>query len=189
MSSADAPTGSPWPSVGLALVCAAALAGGLVWQARREVVAVHGATHYRAIDATLATAGRLLPEAPTALAAAGFEVVIDVRTPEEGTEDERVAVEAAGLRYLNLPVTGTPERAQFAAFSAALAGERSHKVLVHCSSNKRASTMVMLHRVTREGVPYAVARRDLEAVWQPRSGWERYIAGILADPPPAPGAP
>lgn len=179
------PLGDPWPSVAAAFAVAAAIAGGLVWQARQDLGAVHGATRYHEVDARTGTAGRLLPGAPEQLKAAGYEVVIDLRGADEpGQPEERAAVEAAGLRYLSTPVGGTPTREQFAAFSAAFAAERERKVLVHCASNKRASAMVLLHRVTREGVALAEARRDLDAVWQPSKGWNEYIAGVIADPPP-----
>jgi hypothetical protein len=82
-------------------------------------------------------------------------------------------------------VQGSPSRDDFAPFSAALAAERGRKVLVHCSSNKRASAMVLVHRVTREGVPLATARRDMDALWQPRKGWKDHVAGLIADPPAA----
>lgn len=185
-----APLGNPWPSVAAAFAVAAALAGGLVWQARQDTHAVHGATWYHEVDPKLATSGRLLPGAPEALKAAGFEVVIDLRGAEEpGQPEERALVEAAGLRYVSAPVKGTPDRADFAPFSAALAAERGRKVLVHCASNKRASAMVMVHRVTREGVAEADARRDMDAVWQPRQGWKDHLAGLIADPPPAAAEP
>lgn len=180
------PLGNPWPSVAAAFAVAAALAGGLVWQARQDTGAVHGATRYHEVDAKLGTAGRLLAGAPELLRAAGYEVVIDLRTPEEtGQPEERALIEAAGMRYLSTPVKGSPAREDFAAFSAALAAERGRKVLVHCSSNKRASVLVMVHRVVREGLPEAEARRAMDAVWQPRKGWKDHVAGLIADPPPA----
>jgi uncharacterized protein (TIGR01244 family) len=180
------PLGNPWPSVVAAFAIAALIAAGAAWRAQRALGAEHGASAYHEVDAGLATAGWLSHAAPAELKAAGFEVVIDLRTAkEQGVAAEREAVEAAGLRYINSPVSGPPSREQFAAFSAALAAERPHKVLVHCATNKRASTMVMLHRITRERVAPAEARRDLEAVWTPNPRYEAFIAGVIADPPPA----
>jgi hypothetical protein len=49
--------------------------------------------------------------------------------------------------------------------------------------------MVMVHRVTREGVAEADARRDMDALWQPRQGWKDHLAGLIADPPPAAADP
>jgi len=181
------PTGGPWPSVALAFAIAAAVAGLLAWREQQDLGAVHGATRFVPVDATLATAGRLLPGAPEQLKAAGFEVVIDLRGPDEpGQPEERAAVEAAGLRYVGSPVAGTPKVEDFVAFSQALAAERPRKVLVHCASNKRASTMVMLHRATREGVPAGEARRAMDAAWQPRKAWADFVDGVLAAPPPVP---
>lgn len=180
------PLGNPWPSVAAAFAVAALVAGGAAWRAQQSLGEVHGATRYHEVDATLATAGWLRTGASAELKAAGYEVVIDLRTAKEpGRDAERAALEAAGLRYVSVPVSGAPKREQFEAFSAALAAERGRKVLVHCATNKRASAMVMLHRVIREGVPEADARQHLDAGWTPNPAWQKAIAALIADPPPA----
>ena len=55
----------------------------------------------------LVAAGRPSPEAVASLKARGFRTVIDLRTPTEpGFAEEKAAVEAQGLRYVNVPVAG-----------------------------------------------------------------------------------
>jgi uncharacterized protein (TIGR01244 family) len=82
----------------------------------------------------------------SALAAGGLRTVIDLRTPGELKDrDERAEVEAAGLRYVALPIAGhagvTPENAR--ALSALLADAHG-PVLVHCASGNRAGGLLAL---------------------------------------------
>ncbi len=57
----------------------------------------------------LITGGQPLPEHLAALKVAGCDVVVDVRDPmEDQPIDAPAAVRAAGLDYLNIPVSHTP---------------------------------------------------------------------------------
>lgn len=92
------------------------------------------------------TAGQPAAGDWAALAGGGVRTVIDLRTPGELKDrDERAEVEAAGMRYLALPIAGhagvTPENAK--ALSALLAGARG-PVLVHCASGNRAGGLLAL---------------------------------------------
>lgn len=94
----------------------------------------------------LYTAGQPAAGDWSALAAAGVRTVIDLRTPGELKDrDERAEVEAAGMRYVALPIAGhagvTPENAK--ALSALIAGARG-PVLVHCASGNRAGGLLAL---------------------------------------------
>src|SRR5262245_49955703 len=64
-----------------------------------------GIANYKRINAGLAAGGTVSPEALRELKAMGFQTVIDLRTEEEGTLQEKAAVEALGLRYVSVPVT------------------------------------------------------------------------------------
>lgn len=89
-----------------------------------------------------------------ALADAGVRTVINLRTAGElEGRDERAEVEAAGLRYVEIPVAGasgiTAENA--AALNAALqAGGES--VLLHCASGNRAGGLLAV-ALQQQGVP------------------------------------
>lgn len=135
--------------------------------------------NFHQVSPSLATAGAPQPGDLVALKAAGYTLVIDLRTPEEGLEADRAAAAALGLEWVNVPVTRAPERAQLAALSAVLDAHPQAKTLVHCASNKRASTMVMLDQVTRRGVPVAEARRHVDAVWTPSAPWQAFIDETL----------
>ncbi|MGN6152435.1 MAG: beta-lactamase hydrolase domain-containing protein [Lysobacteraceae bacterium] len=94
----------------------------------------------------LYTAGQPAAGDWSTIAAGGVRTVIDLRTPGELKDrDERAEVEAAGLRYVALPIAGhagvTPENAR--ALSALLADAHG-PVLVHCASGNRAGGLLAL---------------------------------------------
>lgn len=136
----------------------------------------------RVVSPDLVTAGALREGELDALRAAGFDLVVDLRTAEEGVAAERDAAAAAGLRWVNVPVGRSPTRAQLDALSTVLEANPGARTLVHCASNRRASTLVMLHQVTREGRDAAAARADVEAVWTPSPVWQTFIDETLATP-------
>ena len=61
----------------------------------------------------------------------GFRSVVDLRGPNEGTESEKKAVESAGLRYFNIPVTnGLPTPTQIAEFGRIVGDVNNVTVLI-----------------------------------------------------------
>lgn len=94
---------------------------------------------------TIVTGGQPAPEHITALQAAGVSLVLDLRDPMEPRPfDEPAAVRAAGLEYVNVPVsaaTMTDETLDRILAVLREAGERS--VFFHCASASRVGgTMI-----------------------------------------------
>jgi uncharacterized protein (TIGR01244 family) len=113
--------------------------------------------NYDRASPNVATAGLLKAGAIGELRALGFKTVIDLRGPEEGIAEERAAVGAAGLTYINIPVTAkAPAPDQIAPFAAAIENPANWPVLVHCVSANRVGAMWALYRAAR-GVPPEVA--------------------------------
>ncbi|MCA9609471.1 MAG: tyrosine-protein phosphatase [Myxococcales bacterium] len=82
----------------------------------------------------------------TAAAAAGYTLVVDLRTETEaGQPEERATVEGLGMRYESLPVAGadgvTPEAA--ARLDAILAAAEG-PAIVHCASGNRVGALMAL---------------------------------------------
>jgi len=75
------------------------------------------------------------------LAAHGFKTVIDMRTVNEGTREEKALVEGAGMVYVNIPMTvANISDEHLNAFTNAI--EKSPKpILVHCGSGNRAGAI------------------------------------------------
>ncbi len=96
--------------------------------------------------AGITTAGQPSAADLSAVAAAGYKAVIDLRAPQEdrGLEEQKT-VEMLGMSYVNLPVEGatgvTYENA--AALDKLLAG-LPKPVLVHCTSSNRVGALLAL---------------------------------------------
>lgn len=75
------------------------------------------------------------------LAAHGFRTVIDMRTANEGTREEKALVEGARMIYINIPMTvANISQEHLEAFTKAI--EQSPKpILVHCGSGNRAGAI------------------------------------------------
>jgi protein tyrosine phosphatase (PTP) superfamily phosphohydrolase (DUF442 family) len=95
----------------------------------------------------------------------GVGVVVNLREPEELTWDEASAVEAMGMHYFSVPVSGAlPFSAQaFDRIEEIVASHPNQQVLIHCSSSNRAAGWLATHLVQREGMAVedalAVGRR------------------------------
>lgn len=109
----------------------------------------------------LVAAGRPSAEAVAALKARGFRTVIDLRTPTEpGFADEKAAVEAQGLRYVNVPVAGGAfSGADVDAVKAALDQAPDGPVLLHCASSNRVGAVWAVLKA-REGMPVDAALEE-----------------------------
>ncbi len=97
--------------------------------------------NYNRAAPDIATSGLIGDGGESVLAAHGFKTVIDMRVANEGTNREKALVEAAGLVYVNIPMTVaniSPEHVE--AFTQAL--QKSPKpILVHCGSGNRAGAI------------------------------------------------
>ena len=102
-------------------------------------------TNFRAPSDTVLSSGQPSEEQLRAMADAGVRHVINLRTPEEEVDfDERSAVEALGMRYYSIPVSGaaginTENAASLQAVLASLGGEPA---LVHCATGNRVGGLM-----------------------------------------------
>lgn len=92
----------------------------------------------------LYTGGQPGTEDWSALAAAGVRTVVDLRAPGElQGRDARAEAEAAGLRYVRIPVAGASAiDADKAAQLSALLSGADGAVLVHCASGNRVGGLL-----------------------------------------------
>lgn len=140
------------------------------------------AVNYNRATPNVATAGQLGEGGVEALKALGFKTIVDLRGPEEGVAQEEAAVTAAGLRYVNIPVTAkAPAAAQVAPFAAVIEDPLNWPVLVHCVSANRVGTMWALYRATK-GVPGEVAMEEGRAIGM-KASRETALRAQLGLPP------
>lgn len=113
--------------------------------------------NYNRLRPFLATGGSIDLAEVDSLKEKGFRTIIDLRTAEEGTADERAAVEGAGMTYVNLPIAkGAPTDEQIADLAALLEDEKAAPVLLHCASGNRVGAAWAIYRA-RSGIPLEIA--------------------------------
>ena len=110
----------------------------------------------------LYTAGQPAASDWAAIKARGVRTVVNLRAPGELKDrDEAAEVRAAGLRYVEIPVSGAEgiNPANARALHAALAPAHGGGGLVHCASGNRAGALLALEQRDFDGV---AAERALE---------------------------
>jgi len=136
-----------------------------------------------AIDDRLATAGQPKEGGLTALAAAGFEVVINLALhddPRYSLADEPGTVAALGMRYVHIPVQfKAPQLVDLKMFYAAMEANIASKQFVHCASNYRVPVFLALYRIQRLGWSQDEAFAKMREVWEPDEIWQAFIAQAL----------
>ena len=110
------------------------------------------AMNFHRISSKLATGGHFTGDGISALKDQGVSLVIDLRN--EPPDDQAQRLEAADIRYINVPVVWkAPEAEDFATFARHMAENQGEHIFVQCQANYRASAMTYAYRVGKDGVP------------------------------------
>lgn len=127
-----------------------------------------GATNVTRVDAVLMCGGATTADAYPALKKEGFVSVINLRQAEEPGADipgSRSAAEAAGLRYIHIPVNSkSPETASVDAFLAAVTEKKNQPMYIHCGSANRVAAMWLIKRIVVDGWDAAKATDEATAI-------------------------
>ena len=97
-------------------------------------------------DANTVVTGKLSPEKIAKIAEAGIEHIINLQPDSALSFDEKSAVEAAGIHYTHLPISGADDLKQvnLLAFDKALRAHHGKKTLLHCGSGNRVGACMAL---------------------------------------------
>lgn len=145
--------------------------------------------NYSVLEPNVAASGQPTPEGLRRLAALGFETVVNLRTEQEGAEAERTVVEAAGLRYVSVPVTAeTLSLASITAVETALADPAAGQVLLHCASSNRVGAVWAAIQM-RRGKPVEQAEAAGRAAGLKNPALLERVRRLLAEPTPMPPMP
>jgi protein tyrosine phosphatase (PTP) superfamily phosphohydrolase (DUF442 family) len=80
------------------------------------------------------------------------------------------------MRYIHIPVDfQNPTEEDFAQFRAAFTALGDAPVHIHCIANYRVSAFLYRYRCQVLGMDEALARVDLEKIWQPTPIWAAFI--------------
>jgi protein tyrosine phosphatase (PTP) superfamily phosphohydrolase (DUF442 family) len=148
---------------------------------RAAVAAIY---NYRPIDARLATSGQPNEEQLAAIAAEGYEVIINLALhddPRYSLPDEAGTARALELDYVHIPVKfGAPTAQDLYTFFEAMEYHAHRRIWVHCAANMRVTAFLGLFLVLRQGYSEERAFEPMRSVWNPNPTWSAFIASQLA---------
>jgi len=164
---------------GIFLLVITSIIGSLLYaHSTKPVSSMKEINNFHFVSEQLASSGMLALEDYQHIQDYGFKHVVNL-IPGMQLKEKR-HVESLGLSYQQIPVAWSePTLDDFKQFVKLMKSYGEDKVYVHCQLNWRASSFVYLYRVTQLGIPHEEALRDLEAVWEPRDGWENFIADTV----------
>ncbi len=112
------------------------------------------------------TGGQPRPEHFAKLKADGVKAVLNLRQPSEHRADEeKQAVEAAGLKYYNIPVNyQNPSSADFDQLLKITDDPANRPMFIHCTAAIRVGAFWMIRRVLRDGVSTDAALAEARKV-------------------------
>jgi uncharacterized protein (TIGR01244 family) len=141
--------------------------------------------NYRQAAPDLATSGQPREDQLAAIAAAGYDTVINLALhddPRYALHDEATSVAALGMEYVHIPVQfGAPTAHDLAQFCDAMDRLEGHRVWVHCAANMRVTAFLGLYWQLRAGWPGELAFALMRSVWQPNDVWSSFIAAQIAN--------
>ena len=100
------------------------------------------------------------------LKADGVKAVLNLRQPSEHrADDEKAAVEAAGLKYFTVPVAfGAPTDAMADEFLKITDDPANRPMFIHCTAAIRVGAFWMIRRVLRDGLSIDAALEEAHKV-------------------------
>lgn len=127
-----------------------------------------GAHNVTRVDAVLMCGGATTDDAFPALKKEGFAAVINLRMPDEPGVDiprSRSAAEAAGLKYVSIPVRGAaPDPAAVQTFLAAVQDQSNQPMYIHCGTANRVGAMWLVKRMLVDGWDVQRATEEATAI-------------------------
>lgn len=152
--------------------------------AQEEGPALNDILNYREYSPFFASAGQPTAEQLQLVRNAGYERVIYIAfsNNQNALSNEDLIVKGLGMDYVHIPVDWTnPSTRDFHTFVDVMQRDPEVKTLLHCQVNARATAFSFLYRVIYENVPIALAKADMNTVWEPNAVWRDFIFSILAE--------
>lgn len=140
-----------------------------------------GVPNFHQVNEHLYRGGQPANAAWNSLAHLGIRTVIDLRpTGEHSTTSEARAVQAAGMRYVNVPMKGfvAPSDAEVSKVLALFDSNSDGSVFVHCRrGSDRTGTVIACYRITRDHWKNDKALKEATAygMYSFEVGMRRYI--------------
>jgi uncharacterized protein (TIGR01244 family) len=118
-------------------------------------VQLSGVRNFHQVNEHLYRGGQPTEEGFKNLAKLGVKTVVDLRLMDEhSTSDEKRIVEAAGMRYVNIPMQGvvTPREESISKALKLMTSQADGPVFVHCRRGAdRTGTVIAVYRMAHDG--------------------------------------
>ncbi len=120
--------------------------------------------NFKPLTNNISTSGSIGARGYAALKAASFDMIIDLRTPPEGTKAEQKQVNANRMAYSNIPLDGRNiSKGQVAQLNDILNANKGKKILIHCVSANRVGALWTALQLSKN-VPKATAFKQGRAI-------------------------
>lgn len=130
---------------------------------------------------SLSSSGKPTLEQLTAIAEAGFEVLINLLPLDQTPAEEPDLIKNKGLEYVSIPVFwDSPEQYDIAQFFQAMNQAQGKRVFVHCAANMRATAFLYLYHVLILKQNEPEIRAMMHRIWEPNPIWSRFIEQTLS---------
>jgi len=168
-------TGDSTPAVQISDILRVMRRGTLLWivvfvamsaslaAAPPEKVVVPGINNFWRVDNTISTGGTIMSRdmAIPVLKKRGMRTVINLAGGADA-EAERMAVEAAGMKYLLYPINANqPDQAPIDDILKALNDRANYPIFIHSGAGHRAAVSLMIKRVMTDG--WDIEKAGIEA--------------------------
>ena len=127
---------------------------------------VPGISNFDRVDAHVYRGGQPTEEGFQYLAHSGVKTIIDLREPGDRSTAEQAMVTAAGMKYINVPMTGLtpPTDAEITRILAILEDGSTGPVFVHCRRGAdRTGAVIGAYHIDHDGWDNARALADAKA--------------------------
>ncbi|NNF62337.1 MAG: hypothetical protein HKN06_13550 [Gammaproteobacteria bacterium] len=114
--------------------------------------------------------------------AAGVDIVINLRLPDEVDFDQAAAVDSRGMQYFNVPISRDGpsfDPGAIEMISELVAANSNQQILLYCSSGNRASAWYAIDLVRQRGVQPDEALRIARATGLTRASMEQRVQEYL----------
>ena len=141
-------------------------------------MAIDDIRNFVALSEQLATAGQPSEQHVRELAAAGFEVIVNLGLldPRYCLADEAGLTRSLGMEYHHIPVDfNAPQTDDLQKFFDVMDASLEKRVFVHCAANYRVSGFMALYGQSRLGWSAEQADAHIRRVWNPNDTWKDFI--------------
>ena len=165
---------------------AALAAAALSFPASAVDLQAPGLPNFYQVNEHVYRGGQPADEAWNHLAKLGIKTVIDLRRPtEHSTTNEQRLVQAAGMRYVNVPMNGvvSPTQEQVSKVLALMNSSEAGPVFIHCKRGAdRTGTILAAYRMGHDGWDNKKAFKEAKSLgmsWM-QFGMKHYILNYHA---------